>query len=330
MYDDTDIPHDADPSPAPAAPRGPMRLPSRRLSTLLASGMLALGVIVGAAIGPAPEMSFAGNSTEIAKRLVLLAAIHAREASAASAAASTPAAASSAPEETEPSEPAAAANTKESKSSSASEEEGSGSEETSKSEKESAGKGAALPPVSSVWLIELSGSGFSSALAQASAVPTISATVAQGTLLSSWSALTGSAFASEAALLEPPSSSSSSAPPLLHSIVQPACPEGAAGAACAPETPGALTSADEFLKATLATITGTPGYKEHGLVVITFTTVGLPTQIGLPEGSSSATLTSQPPAGVLLLSPFAKAGSRSSVTYKATSPRKTVEKLLHK
>ena len=40
-------------------------------------------------------------------------------------------------------------------------------------------------------------------------------------------------------------------PQTLDSIVQPPCPEGAAGAACAPETAGALTAADEFLKATV-------------------------------------------------------------------------------
>ncbi len=119
-----------------------------------------------------------------------------------------------------------------------------------------------------------------------------------------------------------------STPPILHSIVQPPCPEGAAGAACAPETPGQLTAADEFLKATLATITGTTTYKEHGLVVVTFATVGIATQSELPAGASTSQLTSQPPAGVALLSPFAKAGARSTVAYNPTSPRQSLEKLL--
>ncbi len=48
-----------------------------------------------------------------------------------------------------------------------------------------------------------------------------------GTLLSGWSALDGSAFANEAALL------AGSSPQLVDTIVQPPCPEGAAGAACA-------------------------------------------------------------------------------------------------
>ncbi len=48
------------------------------------------------------------------------------------------------------------------------------------------------------------------------------------------------------------STASGSPPPLLALDRPAACPEGAAGAACAPETPGQLTAADEFLKATLA------------------------------------------------------------------------------
>ena len=82
-----------------------------------------------------------------------------------------------------------------------------------------------LPPVTSVWLITLSGSNFAQALAQTAAAPYIdSQLVPAGTLLSGWSSLDASAFASEAALLagEPPQT--------LDSIVQPPCPEGAAGA----------------------------------------------------------------------------------------------------
>jgi hypothetical protein len=125
-----------------------------------------------------------------------------------------------------------------------------------------------------VWLIELSGVSFAEALASPAAAPYITGQlVPKGTLLSGWSALAGSAFANDAALAEH-KSAIGGAPPLLHSIVQPPCPEGAAGAACAAGTPGALTAADEFLKATLASITATTTYGEHGLVVVTYTTVG--------------------------------------------------------
>jgi hypothetical protein len=309
------------------------RLPSRRLSALLAAAMLGLGVFVGAAIGPAPEMSFAGNSTEITKRLLLLASVAAERRNEANAAAAASAAAAAvAAKESEPAQSAVSAAAEESPSTAAasgkSKESSAGEKEGSEEEEKGASKKNKLPPVSSIWLIELSGPGFSAALAQPTASPFITQTVAQGTLLSGWSALSASAFAGEAGIVEPPSADGT--PPLLRTIVQPACPEGAAGAACAPETPGQLTAADEFLKATLATITTTALYKENGLVVITFATVALANQVGLPEGAASSTLTYRPPVGALLLSPFAKAGKRSSVAFNPTSPRKSVEALLHK
>jgi hypothetical protein len=58
------------------------------------------------------------------------------------------------------------------------------------------------PPVTSVWLITLAGGTFAQALAQPAAAPYIdSQLVKAGTLLSGWSSLAGSAFASEAGLL---------------------------------------------------------------------------------------------------------------------------------
>lgn len=327
------------PGPAPAAPTqkgGPeqprlLRLPSARASAVLAAAMLAIGVAVGAAIGPAPDASFAGNASNIAQRLPLLLATLAGRAqtpaptasvavtpppitpqrtpksaarhvkrSAAAPSAPAPAAASPGGEEETP----AAATTP-----------------TAKAPK------TKLPPIANVWLIELAGGTFAEALAKPTAAPYITGQlIPAATLLSGWSALSASAFAGEAALAEPVAAGA--APPLLHSIVQPPCPEGAAGAGCAPETPGQLTAADEFLKATLAQITTTPAYREHGLVVVTFTTVAIATQSGLPAGASSATLTSQPPAGVALLSPFARAGARPTDAFNPTSPRQSLEKLL--
>jgi hypothetical protein len=175
-----------------------------------------------------------------------------------------------------------------------------------------------------VWLITLSGSNFAQALAQTAAAPYIdSQLVPAGTLLGGWSSLDGSSFASEAGLLggEPPQT--------LDSIVQPPCPEGAAGAACAPETAGALSAADEFLKATLPAITASAAYRAHGLVVITFGSVGNATASSLPAGSSTATLSSTPPAGVLLLSPFARAGVRPTSAFHPTSPKQSLSRLLH-
>jgi hypothetical protein len=176
-----------------------------------------------------------------------------------------------------------------------------------------------------VWVIELSGSTFASALAQPAAAPYIDGqAIPSGTLLSGWSGVAGTAFANDAPLL------TTTPPQIVDSIVQPPCPEGAAGAHCAPGTPGELTAADEFLKATVPTITSTLAYREHGLIVVTFGSIVSGSTSGLPVGSSSVTVPSQPPAGVVLISPFASAGVRSSTTFNPTSPKQSVERLLRR
>jgi hypothetical protein len=317
------------------APRKPGRLrtPSLRLTTVLAVAMLAIGVAVGAAIGPAPTASYAGGADAIAQRLpLLLAAIEGHNRAAASTPATTASTAAEPPPVTSQPTPTPATSASKAKTPAPTKggsEKGSSEEEAATTApKSSETKKAKLPPITNVWLIELNGESFTETLATPTAAPYITGQlVPAGTLLSGWSAISASAFASEAALAEEPAAGA--APPLLHSIVQPPCPEGAAGAACAVGTPGALTAADEFLKATIAQITGTPIYKEHGLIVITFTTVAISAQAGLPAGASSTTLTYKPPAGVVLLSPFAHAGTHSSVAFNPTSPRQSLEKLLH-
>jgi len=182
----------------------------------------------------------------------------------------------------------------------------------------------ALPPVTHVWLIELSGTTFAAALAQPSASPYIdSQAVPAGALLNSWSALDASTFAGDAALI------ASTPPQVLETIVQPPCPEGAAGAQCMAGTPGGLGAADEFLKASISTITGTAAYRTSGLIVVTFGSIVAASSTGLPSGASAATLTSEPPAGVLLISPFASAGTRPATPFNPASPRQSLEKLLH-
>ena len=58
--------------------------------------------------------------------------------------------------------------------------------------------------MTNVWLIELSGPSYEELLAQKAAAPYISGQlIPTGTLLSGWSAIEGSAFASEAALAAP-------------------------------------------------------------------------------------------------------------------------------
>lgn len=311
------------------------RLPSFRASAALAVAMLTVGIGVGAAIGPTPASSLAGSGDVVQKLPALIASIAARaraqqaQTVAASSATKPPAvkrqatpAASTAPASTTTT-PAPASTTPTPTPSSESETK------SSKPTKSSGGGASNVPPITSVWLIELAGGSFSEPLANAAAAPYITGQlVPKGTLLSGWSALSASAFASDAALVEHKATVGGT-PPVLHTIVQPPCPEGAAGATCLTGTPGALTAADQFLQATLASITSTTSYSEHGLVVVTFATVADPTSVELPSGATSSTLASTPPAGAVLLSPFAKAGARSTVAFNPTSPKQSLEKLLH-
>jgi hypothetical protein len=320
------------PPRAPTAP-GRLRLPSHRAGALLAAAMLGIGIAVGAAIGPAPETSLAGGTGVVQKLPALIAAVVAsRPVQAPSSTTATVAP----PAITRQPTPAATASTPANVTSApaasttpTTSAEGVSEKTSTTPTKTSAGGASKLPPITNVWLIQLAGTSFSEALASPTAAPYISGQlIPKGTFLTGWSALSASAFANDAALAEK-AATVGGTPPILHSIVQPPCPEGAPGATCAAGTPGALTAADEFLKATLATITATTTYSEHGLVVVTFATVADPTAAELPAGSSSATLTSQPPAGVVLLSPFAKAGAKPATTFNPTSPKQSLEKLLH-
>jgi hypothetical protein len=296
-----------------------MSAPSARITAVLAVAMLAIGVAVGAAIGPAPSSSFA-----LSRLPALLGTLRGAPAAKTTAVQPAPVAAPASPTAAaEPSAPTKAPSAPTTPSAGASP---AGPAETTPSNTAPTSTGpkrTTLAPVTHVWLIELSGASFASALTAPSGAPYLVAqALPAGTLLSGWSGLNASAFASDAALL------SSKPPQLLDTIVQPPCPEGAAGAQCAAGTPGALSAADEFLKATVPAITANPAYRESGLIVITFATVASATATGLPAGASTATLTAEPPAGALLLSPFAKAGAKSASAFNPTSPKQSIEKLL--
>jgi hypothetical protein len=309
--------------PTQSDPPKVVRRPSGRWAAVLAAAMLGAGIAVGAAIGPAPAASLAGDAGGLARQLPLLIARLEASRSANTASTATTEPPATTPEPTPVASKGKAAKPAASEAPAAEEKE-----ETAKTPKSSEKTTTAkLPAITSVWMIQLAGTSFASATAAPSSAPYIDTQLLPAaTLLSGWSAIDANAFSSEALLAEPPAAGA--APPQYHSIVQPPCPEGAAGAACAPETPGQLTAADEFLKATLASITATSTYKEHGLVLVTFATVGIATQAELPAGASTSTLSYQPPAGVALLSPFAKAGARSTVAFNPTSPRQSLEKLL--
>jgi hypothetical protein len=311
--------------------KSPFRAHSARVTAALAAATLGIGVAVGAAIGPAPSPSQASSAlTVLLTTLARAAAV--RAAAAAASAAAQPTATTV--------EASASSRKHRRRKHKAATEEASTAASTSEAETETTApastksksktKTSALPPVTHVWLIELAGTSFEQALAQPAAASYIDTeAVAAGTLLSGWSGLDGSAFANDAALL------ADSSPQLLDTIVQPPCPasspegEGAAGASCAAEA-GQLTSASEFLKATIPTITSSAAFRESGLIVVTFASVGLATETSLPAGSTTATLTSTPPAGVLLISPFAGVGAKSSASFNPTSPKQSLEKLLRR
>ncbi|HEV2973601.1 MAG TPA: hypothetical protein VGX69_01230 [Solirubrobacteraceae bacterium] len=299
--------------------------------------MLTLGVGVGAAIGPTPAASLAGSGGVVQQLPALIASLAARARSQAPSA--TPA--STAPPATPArartprtrratgtatSKPAPASTTTPA---SATPAPASESETKSPTSTKTRGGASTLPPITSVWLIELSGLSFNEATSNAAAAPYITGQlIPKGTLLSGWSALSASAFASDAALAEHRATLGGT-PPALHTIVEPSCPEGTAGAACAPGTSAGVAAANQFAQAAIATITATSTYAEHGLIVVTYATVADPTSAELPAGSASSTLVTTPPAGALLISPFAKAGARSAVAFNPTSPSRSLEALLH-
>ncbi len=332
-------PTESDPGARSSAPR----LPSLRVCAVLAAGMLAIGVAVGAAIGPAPEPSLAGAARVSALLPALVSATRAPAPVSASPAPVQPPAGAPAPTPT-----SAAANAPASSAGGASgrtplglgrlgggrrssKAKGKNAPSTAPAHQPKEGGGQAggkdtpkaLPALTSVWLIELSGSSFQAALEKPSAAPFITGQLLpKGTLETKWSSVDASALASETALL------TGVAPQTLDQIVEPPCPEGAAGAQCAPETPGALSTADTFLSQVLPQILSSAAYKEHGLIVISFGNVGSASASGLPEGAASATLSTQPLAGVLVLSPSVGAGSRSADAFDPTSPRQSLEGLL--
>jgi hypothetical protein len=318
----------AQPIAATSFQRAP-RLPSLRASAALAAGMLAIGVAVGAAIGPAPSASFAGSPIPmLAPSIAALAATGSGAHASASAVEPPPVTPQATPPASTGASTSAATQTPKSKTPPSASVSPTSTPNPSKAPTTTGGgapkQTTPLPPVTSVWLITLTGGTFAQALAQPAAAPYIdSQLVKAGALLSGWSSLAGSAFASEAGLL------AGTPPQNLDAIVQPPCPEGAAGVPCKPETAGALTAADEFLKATVPAIMSNPAYGAHGLIVVTFGTIGNATASSLPAGSSTATLGSEPPAGVLLISPFTRAGARPSTAYDPTSPKQSLSALLH-
>jgi len=315
----------ADVSHTQGAADGP-RLPSRRVSAGLAGVMLAVGIALGAAIGPAPEASFAGSSLQ-----ALLPALAARagESTATTAVKPPP----TTPQPT-PSPARAGAESKRAKLSGASASGATSSgtsptttTTTTPASKKTTSPQAALPAISHVWLIVLPGQSLSEALAQPTRDPYLdSQLIPKGTMLSSYSSLAGSELANEVGPLAGQGSAS------LTSIVPPSCATGATAQQCNPSAAAGQTAGDDFLEQIVQPIIASADYRSHGLIVITFD-AGSTIQGSITSGSTPAspsittTLAGQPPTGVLLLSPFVRAGVRSSAQLNPSSPQKSLEGL---
>ncbi|HUA11547.1 MAG TPA: hypothetical protein VMA83_06050 [Solirubrobacteraceae bacterium] len=285
-------------------------LPSRGLTAALAAVMLGIGLALGVALGPGPATSFGIDAPLAALLRSLLAEHPAQHAKVHPASGTTPATStptSGKTPATTSGEPTETTN-----------EQGGGSGKNTPANKKAATK--ELPPINRVWLVELSGGGFSEALSSPSKAPYIDGQALHaGSYLSGWSALAASSFATSVAQI------ATSEPALVQTVVQPVC---TSGEECAPGTPGGLAAADAFLAKTLPKLTSNSAYRSNGLIVVTFGTVAAGPETELPTGSTTSLLASEPPAGTLLVSPYVAAGKRPKTTFDPASPRGSMEALL--
>jgi hypothetical protein len=265
---------------------------------------LALGVLAGASIAPAPPSSLASEDSAIVTRLLSLLAAEDKSPRAATpttaAATTTPAPTSAAPPHAKPAPaPTATPTTSAATPNESSSNEGPGSEKSSSTEK----KPARLPPISHVWLVVLSGTGFSAATAAPASYPYLSGTLSkQGELLERYSAIEAYELAGDAALLTGAVGES------VSTISQPAGEPA--------ESP------DAFLQRAVAPILSSSAYGERGLIVVTF---GSAASDRNPPSLDLTTLGATPPAGALLVSPTLKTGGHSSESFNSLAPRQSLE-----
>ena len=370
------------PSPLPTQP--PAKLPSPRVSAVLAAGMLAVGIALGALIGPGPASSLASGTraAAVARVLALLALDDGAGASSQALLAGN---AGHAPRKTEASGNGASAAATPGTNTGASHPQSTGGGESETSSTPSshgnqpsssslsptkgsgtsapAGSGESKPvrlaPIAHVWLIVLPyGQSFASVLGQSAAAPyTTGQLVGQGTLLGAYSSLQASQLAGAATLL------SGQVQAAVSTIVAP-CPgaQSASGTATPPSTstpttstaaaatspcaatsePVAAQTADAFLHEVVPQIEASAGYREGGLIAITFAAAGegaagssanppspSAPAIPYPAGTQVSTTTATGAPGALLLSPFlAHPGTRLSATFDQSAPRKSLEELL--
>lgn len=324
------------PNPQPPIRARPPGVPSRRVVGALVAGALALGVLAGASLAPAPPSSLASDPTIVTRLLALLAAQ-----STGSPAPTQPATPTAAPLASAPSARA----TKASASAAGSKASplAAGSSEGAPSSSEGSGTGAAeegsgakkpvrLPPISHVWLVVLSGSGFAGADAAPAGYPYLTGQLQRkGLLLERYSAIEAYELAGDAALLtggvgeslttisEPCAAPASVDQPIAVPGDAQAGAEPNATSCPSPAVVSGQAEADSFLKRAVAPILVSSAYAQRGLVLVTFG------QAAQEQGLSATTLGSTPPAGALLLSQALKAGERSPEAFNSLAPRQSLE-----
>jgi hypothetical protein len=326
---------------APTPPQAP-KLPSRRVGAILATAMLAVGIALGALIGPGPADSLGGSSRAAAiGRVLALLALGSGTSSggdlalssgAANPPASTPrptppstseatvgsaASGGAASTSATPSHPSTSPSTNKMSPTSSTTPAAGGEEASEKT------KTKPLPPIAAAWVIELPyGASLENALKQSAAAPYLDGQLkASGTMLSGYSSLAAAQLAGAATLLSgqvgasvttvapPPCGTSAAAGTTSGAASSPATETSASSAgqpaaACPSGEPAGAQAADAFLQEVVPMIEASAAYREHGLIVITFGTG--------QQGASSSTSASAP------------AGADTETTYPAGSITSTL------
>ncbi len=301
------------------------KMPSRRTSAILATAMLAVGIALGALIGPGPEDSLANNSraATIGRVLALLAlgsgtssgSDLALSSGAANPPASTPQPRPSSTSEANTgsgaggSQATGASSTPSHASTSPSPSKASPTSSTTpaasgEEESEKKSKTKPLPPIADAWVIELPyGSSLENTLKQSTAAPYLDGQLkGAGTVLGDYSSLMAAQLAGAATLLSgqvgasvttvapPPCGTSAAAgttsgTPSGSVTDAPASGTGQPAAACPPGEPAGVQAANAYLQEVVPAIEASTAYKERGLIVITFGAIS-------QQGASSGTATS--------------------------------------
>ena len=333
--------------PAPGLHPAP-RLPSRRVGAVLAAATLAVGVALGALLGPAPAAPLSSARAAAVGRALVLLVLGSGAGSGGSLLAASGATAPVAPPAPSASHGSAgsesgkggATGVLEATTTTPNPSPSSSSPAAHPRHRASSGPASPTPstapggggegereerpakplaPVASAWVIVLpygsAPAALEGALKQPAAAPYLAQLRAQGTVLGGYTPLAAAQLAGAATLLSGQ---------VGASVVTLSPPP--------PAEPANVQAADAYLQAVVPQIVASPAYAEHGLIAIAFAppAAGAAPGPAYPAGTSAATLAaSAVPGGVLLLSPFLRhPGGRLASAYEPASPGVSLEGLL--